>query len=146
MNPHFLLVCLLRLAGTVELFAFAAVVMPRAWMEAGHGWLGLGTMPEGPIVDFLIRQASFTYGLHGVLLWLLSCDVVRFRPLVIFTGTSYVLAAPVFFLIDLTAQMPWFWTLGDAGSCLAFGAAVLWLDWRARQQTGGERAIPEAGT
>lgn len=123
-------VLLLRLVGSVELLAFLSVLLPRSWMEAAHHWLGMGAMPDGAIVDFMIRQASFTYGLHGVLLWILSFDVVRFRPLVIFTGISYVLAGPVFFAIDLGSGMPWFWTAGDGGSCLGFGVALLWLDCR----------------
>lgn len=130
MNPCLLQTWLLRLTGTIELGAFVAVVMPRQWMEAGHHWLGLGEMPAGTIVNFIIRQASFTYGLHGVLLWLLSSDVVRFRPLVVFTGISYLLAAPVFFLIDWSSGMPWLWTVGDAAFCSCFGSALLWLDWR----------------
>lgn len=119
---------LLRLVGSVELLAFFAVVMPRTWMEATHGWLGLGEMPDGAIIMFMIRQAAFTYGLHGVLLWFLSSDVVRFRLLVLFTGVSYLLAGPVFFLIDLTSGMPWFWTAGDTVSCLFVGLALLWLN------------------
>jgi hypothetical protein len=91
-------------------------------------------MPDGAIVNFIIRQASFTYGLHGALQWLLSWDVVRFRPLVIFTGVCYLLAIPVFFLIGVTSGMPWFWMAGDASSCLFFGGSLLWLDWRANQQ------------
>jgi hypothetical protein len=132
-NPRILLVWLLRLAGTVEALAFGAALMPSAWMEAAHSWLGMGTMPQGVVVDFIIRQASFTYGLHGVLLWLLSFDVVRFRPLVLFTGISYVVCGPVFFLIDRTAGSPWWWTIGDGGSCLAFGTAVLGLLWWERR-------------
>lgn len=135
MNYRLLETWLLRITGTVEMGAFAAVVLPREWMETGHAWLGLGEMPEGAILNFLIRQASFTYGLHGVLLWLLSSDVVRFRPLIVFTGISYVLASVVFGWIDVTAGMPWFWTLGDSGSCLAFGAVLLWLDWRANSES-----------
>jgi hypothetical protein len=104
-------------------------------MEAGHSWLGPGEMPEGAILNFLIRQASFTYGLHGVLLWLLSSDVVRFRPLIMFTGISYVLASVVLGWIDATSGMPWFWTLGDGGSCLMFGTVLLWLDWRAKSDS-----------
>ena len=130
MNHRHLQTWLLRIAAAVELGAFVAVVMPRQWMETGHEWLGLGAMPAGPLLDFMIRQTSFTYGLHGVLLWLLSRDVLRFRPLVIFTGVSYVLAAPVFVLIDVGAGMPWFWTLGDGGACFCLGSGLLWLDWR----------------
>ena len=134
MNAHLVQSWLLRLTGTVEVGAFVAVVMPRQWMEAAHSWLGLGEMPEGAIVNFIIRQASFTYGLHGVLLWLLSWDVVRFRPLVVFTGISYIVAAPAFFMIDMTSGMPWFWTVGDAGSCLCFGSVLLCLVWWEHKQ------------
>ena len=128
-NPRVLQTWLLRLTGSVELGAFVAVAMPRRWMEVGHAWLGLGEMPEGAIVNFIIRQASFTYGLHGVLLWLLSWDVVRFYPLVVFTGISYVVAAPVFLMVDMTSGMPWFWVVGDAGSCLCVGSVMLCLVW-----------------
>jgi hypothetical protein len=128
MHHHRLQAWLLRLCGLVELLAFLAVVMPRSWMETAHGWLGLGLMPEGALMMFMIRQASFTYGLHGALLWLLSSDVVRFRPLVLFTGISYLSAAPVFCAIDLTSGMPMFWTIGDTVSCLCFGAALVYLD------------------
>ena len=144
MNPRVLQIWLLRLTGSVELGAFVAVAMPREWMEVGHTWLGLGEMPEGAIVNFIIRQASFTYGLHGVLLWLLSWDVVRFRPLVVFTGISYVVAAPVFFMIDMISGMPWFWKVGDAGSCLCFGIVLLCLVWWEHKQ--GRPTAPDVTT
>jgi len=128
-NPRLLQSWLLRLAGTVELAAFGAAAMPRQWMETAHRWLGLGDMPEGAVVDFMIRQASFTYGLHGVLMWLLAADVVRFRPLIVFTGISYIVAAPVFVVIDSTSGMPWWWTAADGGSCLCLGIVLLYLVW-----------------
>ena len=140
MHPLRLQAWLLRLTGSVEVLAFFAVVMPRPWMEAAHGWLGLGEMPEGAITMFMIRQASFTYGLHGVLLLLLSSDVIRFRPLVLFTGVSYVLAGPVFCFIDLTSGMPWFWTAGDTASCLFVGMALLWLDRIGKRETSLHQA------
>lgn len=119
---------LLRLAGTVEILAFFAVIMPRAWMEPSHAWLGLGEMPQGSLIMFMIRQASYAYGMHGISLWVLASDVTRFRPLLILNGISFLLAAPVFFLIDYTSGMPWFWTVGDTLSCAFFGAALLLLN------------------
>ena len=127
MNRQRLLSALLRLAGACELFAFLAVVMPRSWMEASHAWLGLGVLPEGPVLMFMIRQASYTYGMHGVSLFLLASDVERFRPLVRLNGVSFLLAAPVFFLIDTTSGIPAWWTLVDTLGCGFFGAALLWL-------------------
>ena len=119
---------LLRLAGSVEILAFLAVVMPRAWMETSHTWLGLGQMPDGPIIMFMIRQASYTYGMHGVSLWIRAADVKRFRPIVRFNGISFLLAGPVFFLIDYHSGMPWFWTISDSLGCALFGGTLLWLD------------------
>ena len=128
MNRERLQSWLLRLAGAVEVLAFLAVVMPRSWMEASHAWLGMGEMPGGALTMFMIRQASYAYGMHGVSLWVLAADVVRFRPLVILNGVSFLLAAPVFFLIDHTSGMPLWWTLGDTLGCAFFGAALLWLN------------------
>jgi hypothetical protein len=119
---------LLRLAGAVEILAFVAVVMPRSWMEASHEWLGLGEMPRGAVVMFMIRQASYAYGMHGVSLWVLATDVERYRKLVVLNGVSFLLAAPVFFLIDHTAGMPLYWTVSDSLGCGLFGAALLWLN------------------
>ena len=127
MNKQLLLKWLLRVAGIVEILAFIAVVMPRSWMEVSHEWLGMGEMPGGPIIMFMIRQASYTYGMHGISLWILSLDVNRFRPLVILNGVSLLLAGPLFFAIDYSAGMPWWWTIQDPLACGLFGAAILWL-------------------
>ena len=72
MNRERLLVWLLRLAGATEILAFIAVVMPRSWMEIANASVGLGEMPHGPLLMFMIRQASYTYGVHGLSLWLIA--------------------------------------------------------------------------
>lgn len=118
---------LLRLVGLIEVLAFVAVIMPRAWMETSHTWLGLGQMPEGSVLMLMIRQASYAYGMHGISLWVLASDVKRFRPLLVLNGLSFLLAGPVFFIIDYTNELPWWWTVSDSLSCAFFGAAMLWL-------------------
>jgi hypothetical protein len=123
----------LRLVGTVEVLAFGAVVLPRAAMETMHAGMGLADMPKGPVFDSVMRQVSFSYGLHGVALWFIAADVNRYHPLVILTALGYLLAGPVFVAIDLSNGMPWFWITGNGGSCLLIGALLLALLW-------GERA------
>src|SRR5689334_84418 len=130
MNKESVQKVLLRLAGAFELLAFIAVVMPRPWMEISHEWLGLGAMPHGPVLMFLIRQASYTYGMHGISLWVLASDVKRFRPLIILNGVAYLLAAPVFCVIDYTAGTPLWWTIGDGIGCGVLGAVLLWCTLR----------------
>lgn len=97
-------------------------------MEVSHTWLGLGVMPGGPLIMFMIRQASYTYGMHGVSLLVLSTDVIRFRALVVLNGIAYLLAGPIFFLIDYGSGMPWYWTVIDSFGCGFTGAAILLLD------------------
>jgi hypothetical protein len=132
MNKEEIQKILLRLAGAFEILAFIAVVMPRSWMEISHEWLGLGVMPHGAVLMFLIRQASYTYGIHGVSLWVLSFDVKRFRALVILNGIAYLLAAPIFVAIDYNSGMPVWWTIGDSVGCGVLGAALLLCSLRRR--------------
>jgi hypothetical protein len=133
MNYKRLQAWVLRLVGIVELLAFVSVVMPRAWMDACHAALGPGELPPGPVFDAVMRQTSFTYGLHGVGLWFMAVDVARYRPLVWLTGVGYLLAGPAFIAIDLCDGLPWFWAAGNGGSCVLIGALVLGLLWAERK-------------
>jgi hypothetical protein len=96
-------------------------------MEISHAWLGMGQMPDGPLLMFMIRQSSYTYGVHGLSLWLIASDVERFRPFVVFNGIAFLIAAPVFFLTDYNSGMPLWWAVSDPLSCGLLGAALLWL-------------------
>ena len=80
------LVVLLRIVGVGALFALLAVVMPVSWMAATHGWLGLGEMPTGPVVEYLARSLSAFYAIMGALCLVLATDLERYRPLVRFLG------------------------------------------------------------
>jgi hypothetical protein len=145
MNPRRLQSWLLRLTGSFEILAFIAVIMPRSWMEMSHAWLGMGQMPDGPLIMFMIRQASYTYGMHGISLWVLASDVVRFRKLVILNGIAYLLAGPVFFLIDHSSGMPLWWTVSDSLGCGFFGAALLWLSFVSRRRSSSDEISPRQG-
>jgi hypothetical protein len=129
----------LRLTGATEILAFISVVMPRSWMEVSHSWLGLGEMPGGPLIMFMIRQASYAYGMHGVSLWLMATDVRRYQPLIVFNAISFLGAAVVFAVIDYTAGMPIWWTIVDAVGCASFGVAVLILNRSMRGSLNHER-------
>ena len=101
--------------------------MPRSWMEVTHSWLGMGEMARSGLLMFMIRQASYAYGMHGVSLLVIASDVTRFRALVILNGIAYLLAGPIFFWIDYTTGMPWWWTVADALACGFTGLAILLL-------------------
>lgn len=134
MNAQRLLAWVIRLVGLVEILAFGAVVMPREWMADAHRRMGLGELPDVAVVDTLMRQVSFTYGLHGVAMWFIAMDVARYRPLVVLAGWGYLLTGPVFVLIDVLAGLPWYWSAGNGGSCFVIGVLLLFL---LRRQAAG---------
>ena len=128
---HRLLVLLLRLGAVVTMAAFPAMLLPTDWMAATHRWLGLGELPRAPVVEYLTRSIAALYGFHGVLLFVVSRDLVRFRPIVRYLGIMNVVFGSLIVLIDVHAGLPPFWTLAEGPPMIAMGAAVLYLS-RAR--------------
>jgi hypothetical protein len=124
MNCRRLQALVLRLVGTIEVLAFAAVIMPHACMQAGYAWLGRGEMPPGPVFDSVMRQVSFTYGMHGIGMWVIASDVTRYRPMVVLAAIGYLAAGPAFLLIDIVVGMPGSWLAGNGGSCLLIGGLL----------------------
>jgi len=122
------LVILFRyLLGVGSLFALVAVVMPFSWMAATHRWLGLGSMPTGPIVEYLARSLSAFYALVGALCLVMASDLDRYRPLVRFFGVCLALLGIVFTGVDLAAGMPWWWTAFEGPGAVPIGALVYYL-------------------
>ncbi|MEZ6064714.1 MAG: hypothetical protein R3B90_03170 [Planctomycetaceae bacterium] len=119
------LVWLLRLGGVIEACAFFAVVTPRAWLAEAHADLGLGDMPAAAVLDFMIRQSSFVYGMHGLLLWFVASDVVRFAPVIRFLGLTFLCYSAAFLVIDWWTEMPVWWTICDPIATGLFGWLVV---------------------
>ena len=134
MNYPRLIAWALCLVGIVELLAFGAVVMPYDQMKAMYEWLGRGEMPPGPVFQSVMRQVSFTYGLHGIAMFLIASDVVRYRPFVLLTAAGYLIAGPTFIAIDSIAGMPALYIAGNGGSCLLVGGVLTALLLAERSQ------------
>ena len=60
-NPERCLKVLVRILGTGSATVAVFVVVPYAWMNAIHQWLGLGTLPDTPVVGYLARSTSAFY-------------------------------------------------------------------------------------
>ncbi|HYN10425.1 MAG TPA: hypothetical protein VES67_23760 [Vicinamibacterales bacterium] len=122
-----LVVLLLRIAGSVTAVAFLAILLPVDWMAATHRAIGLGEFPRAPVVDYLARSVAALYGFHGLLQLLVSTDIVRYRPIVWFIAALNVAFGLMILAIDLHAGMPWFWTLWEGPSLIAFGIVLALL-------------------
>lgn len=140
----FWLIVYLRLVGTAALLAFAAALMPRGWIIETSEELGFVPFPDSPLTFYLARNLSLLYGYVGALLWIVSNDVPRYRPLVgwIVWGTlSFgVLQA----IVDTMAGLPMWWIVGESGSTVMGGLIFGWLNGRAgetRPSLSDDRSI-----
>jgi hypothetical protein len=128
-HPKKALVLILRLVGIVELFAIPAVVMPFGWMAAIHSYLGMGELPDAPIVSYLARSTSMLYAVHGAVTLYITFDLERYWPLVRFWAIAIVIMGGTLLVIDVAIGMPTWWTLGEGPFVIAYGCTVWWL-WR----------------
>jgi hypothetical protein len=119
---------LLRLGGALTGSAFAAMLLPTDWMASTHARLGLGEFPRVPVVQYLTRSIAALYGFHGVLLFLLASDPLRFRPLVTYVAAFNILFGVMLVGIDLHAGMPWWWTAGEGPWIVVMGALLAMLN------------------
>ena len=133
-NAARILRLLLRIVGTTSLFAVVAVMMPYTWMNAIHGWLGMGPLPDEPVVGYLARSTSACYAISGGLLWLVSFDLRRYLAVLRYFGVATVLFGLMVLVVDWREGMPWFWCLMEGPFDTAFGAAILWLSAQVGKQ------------
>ena len=120
----------LRILGSVSLLALFAVVMPYSWMNATHQWLGMGELPAEPIVGYLARSTSAFYALLGGLAWVLSFDMPRHRPVLLYLGATTVAMGLMLLAVDWLEGMPAWWTIQEGPIVIGFGIVILWFSNR----------------
>jgi hypothetical protein len=121
------LTLLLRVIGGVCLLALIPLWMPRAWIVAGHHWLGWGTFPDNPVAEYLARSVSALSAFYGGLLVALSLDVRRYAPLIRYQAVAVILLSASGVVVGSWAGMPLWFVGGDAVACWAYCVAMLLL-------------------
>jgi hypothetical protein len=125
----------LRIMGSVSGLAVFAAVMPYCWMDAIHQWLGMGKLPDEPIVGYLARSTSAFYALLGGLLWTVSFRLHRNRLVLRYLGVAMVLFGIALFVVDLVEGMPLFWKICEGPISVIFGVVILWFSHRVKQMS-----------
>ncbi len=121
------LIWFLRATALILLAAALAVVMPHAWMEAIHAWLGFDSLPNAPLVAYLARSLSALYALIGAWCWLVSRDVRRYLPLLRFSVPATLVFDMTLIAVDLAVEMPIAWLAIEGPFVLAWTATLWWL-------------------
>ena len=126
-NSEQVLKLFLRLIGSAALLALIFVAAPHAWMDAIHVQMGMGQLPDAPVVGYLARSTSAFYALLGGLLWVVSFDLSRHRLVLIYLGVAITLFGGTLLVVDWWEGMPLFWKVWEGPFVIAFGLAVLFL-------------------
>ena len=116
---------ILRVMGTGGLLAIPAIFFPYSWMNTCHEMLGLGELPNTPIVMYLARSLSAFYAIAAAFLWFISWDIRRHRTFVRLWSIIAMLMGLVLFGIDLTAGLPPAWTYFEGPMILAMGVVLM---------------------
>jgi len=121
------LVALLRLAGIMLLTAVIPAVMPFAWMKDIHRLMGMGELPEGPVMGYLTRSLSAMYAMHGALVFFISFDVRRCKPVVKCLAVLGMVFGLGMLVLDYAVGMPFDWTTHEGPFIMTMGCVMLWL-------------------
>ena len=127
LRPEGYLSLLLRLEAVVLLGALAAALMPTPWMASAHTWLGLGTMPQTPLVEYLTRSLSLLYASWVPVLWLTAGDVRHYRTLIEVMAWTRLVLGLALLVLDIVVGMPWLWLLAEGPSIMALSLLIVAL-------------------
>ena len=128
------LVLLLRISAIMLLAAVIPAVMPFAWMKDIHRQLGMGELPEGPIVGYLTRSLSALYAMHGALVFFVSLDSRRYLPVVKCLAVLGIALGAGLLVLDFVVGMPLFWILCEGPFVVLLGGVLLWLASRVQRR------------
>jgi hypothetical protein len=130
MDPQPFLKRILRYIGTMSLLALIFVAAPYEWMSSIHAALGLGELPDDPIVGYLARSLSAFYAMIGGVFWVVSFDLVRHRPLLLYIGPAIALLGVALLFVDLHEGLPLAWTVWEGPFVCVVGTTIWTLSRR----------------
>lgn len=122
-----ILVVILRIIGVAALCAVPAIFFPYSWMNTIHAGLGLGTLPDTPIVSYLARSLSMFYAVVGSVALLVSSNIRYYHSMVTMLGTLFIIVGTTLLGIDIVSRMPGSWTTFEGPFTILMGLAVLYL-------------------
>lgn len=125
---------ILRMIGGASLFALIFIFVPYEWMNEIHHGIGLGELPEAPVVGYLARSVSAFYALFGGLFLLLSLDVKRHRELISAVGLGTAFLGLTLLFIDWHEGLPFWWKVWEGPFVTVVGLAIFGLSRRVKDE------------
>ena len=119
----------LWIAGVACLLSVFGMFLPISAWESIARYFGLESLPDSPLVVYVVRLMSATFVGVGAYFVILARDPMKYGVMVPFSGLAAVCLGVVCGITGLAVGMPLFWFLGDSLSCVVLGALIL-VFWR----------------
>jgi hypothetical protein len=100
-------------------------------MQVIHERLGLGEMPQEPIVEYLARSCSMLYAIQGAIVFAISFNPRAHWQLVRLVLFLHVAIGLTLTGIDLKSGLPWYWVSFEGPSIVVAAIFMVWLWYRA---------------
>ena len=126
---------LLRVEAVVLLTALVPSMMPLDWMKDIHRYLGLGELPDGPIIGYLTRSLSVMYAMFGAMMLYVSRDVRRFLPVIKLITVLGVCFGLWMTALDFAVGMPKFWSVSEGPFIFLLYCGLSWLARRVQDDS-----------
>lgn len=120
---------ILRISALAALLALPAVIVPRLAAEKVSWLMGFRQPPMTPLMLYMMAGGAAVYVAQGVLMWVMSCDVARYQPLIRVVAWTFLVCAPLFWWIDAQAGVPRWWLLMDSVGSFIAGTALTWASY-----------------
>ena len=104
---------LLFVLGGLAASAVVPMVLPFAWLQAANDALGLASLVDTPLTQYLTRSLSAVYALFGAMTIYIGLDVRRYRRLIVVIGWLTGCLALALTVIDFAVGMPASWSWGE---------------------------------
>lgn len=130
---------LLIVSGCFLILAVVPLFFPFDLMKTIHQWLGLGELPDSPIVVYLTRSTSMLYAVHGFVTVYTGFKIERLWPMAALLGFLHVGIGLTMIGVDLNAGMPAYWIAGEGGPIAGLGVLILYLWNRGNQNDAADK-------
>lgn len=130
--------------GVGDLLAVSAAFLPDAALTRAHEALGIGALPDAPIVGYLARSASLMYALHGAVVIYVARSLRQHWDFVRFLAVIAYVHGLLIIVVDCIEALPLWWIVGEGAFYLASATLILLLQRTAdKARTKAEQGAQE---
>jgi len=125
----------LWIAGIGCLLSILGMILPISTWQPIAKFFGVESIPDSPLVLYLVRTMSASYAIVGIFFIILALRPLDYGIMVPFSGLAAVVLGFVCALTGVMVGMPAIWYLADSLSCIVVGLLIVLFWQKAAKKT-----------